>query len=389
MAILNHWIFEKPVSVEQRLGFNSWVLIAFVAGYLALNPLYLFPSGLPQPADFMAAAAMALCLAGLIGRLPAFQNLYFFSFLFIAWALVVNIFYLMIYPDKLDFIFSFLFVTYNVMLMLLIVVCLERFGEKMLRIVGFCLLFSLLIEIVSVVLVPKGGLRNFGTFNNPNQLGYWCVLTASCWIVLIKDKKLSSIDVGVLLACLYIIMISASRGALFGFLIFLMLVFLFFRVDKLFIAGFILVAGFVIMINPDILNSLYEVFDRQFSGIQQRLERKGYTDSGEGRGYDWLTKYPEYLLFGAGEGAYERFRNPNGAKEIHSTIAALLFSYGIVGVVIVGGLMRAVFRRAGWQEALCVLPIALYGLTHNGIRFSLLWVFFALTFYRLRQKSAG
>lgn len=62
-----------------------------------------------------------------------------------------------------------------------------------------------------------------------------------------------------------------------------------------------------------------------------RFNEKGLDDTFAGRGYDRICKYPEYLLFGAGEGAHYRFAEKSlFLGEIHSSWAGVLFYYGII-----------------------------------------------------------
>jgi len=94
-------------------------------------------------------------------------------------------------------------------------------------------------------------------------------------------------------------------------------------------------------------------------------------DNAEGRGYDRIWLNPHYLAMGAGEGDYKRF-NVFGGKELHSVFGTLLFSYGIPGFTLAMLFIYLVLRGQGvhvWP----MLPVGIYGLTHQGLRFTLLW----------------
>jgi lysylphosphatidylglycerol synthetase-like protein (DUF2156 family) len=115
--------------------------------------------------------------------------------------------------------------------------------------------------------------------------------------------------------------------------------------------------------------------------VVQRLSDIGgqVDDSLDGRGYDRLWLYPEYLILGAGEGGYNRFsRSVLAGKEIHSTIGSLLFSYGLLGLCLFALFLWRVFRGARWRCFFYLLPILAYGMTHQGLRDTLFWVFLAL-----------
>jgi hypothetical protein len=70
--------------------------------------------------------------------------------------------------------------------------------------------------------------------------------------------------------------------------------------------------------------------------------------------------------------------------EIHSTFMMILTSYGLIGFLIFGLLMLFwildIKKSYGIRGVICICaPTLLYGLTHNGIRFSMFWIIFALS----------
>ena len=118
-------------------------------------------------------------------------------------------------------------------------------------------------------------------------------------------------------------------------------------------------------------NSVVERVAARFESIGKDAD-----DSAEQRGYDRIWLYPEYLLYGAGEGAEERFGETAGGDiEMHSTFGTVLFSYGIFGFGLFLLFLWIIFRRAPHRQLVYFAPICLYGLTHQGLRFSLMWVF--------------
>jgi hypothetical protein len=98
----------------------------------------------------------------------------------------------------------------------------------------------------------------------------------------------------------------------------------------------------------------------------------GKYDNLESRGYDLIFQYWQYLFFGAGEGGWMyRF---NRVRELHSTFGTLFFCYGIIGMMIFIYFITRLFRTSGVSYALYLLPAFLYGLGHQGLRFTLFWV---------------
>ena len=51
------------------------------------------------------------------------------------------------------------------------------------------------------------------------------------------------------------------------------------------------------------------------------------------RGMEKLVLYPQYLLYGAGEGGFDRFTLTSQINEIHCCLFSVLFCYGIIPTV--------------------------------------------------------
>jgi hypothetical protein len=65
---------------------------------------------------------------------------------------------------------------------------------------------------------------------------------------------------------------------------------------------------------------------------------------------------------------------------MHSTFGTVLFAYGIPGLALFVTLLAVIFWRAPLAHALYSLPIWAYGITHQGLRDTMLWVFLGLVF---------
>lgn len=53
------------------------------------------------------------------------------------------------------------------------------------------------------------------------------------------------------------------------------------------------------------------------------------------RGMDRMTAFPQYLLFGAGEGGFDRFPYGGQINELHSTFFSIWFCYGLIPFVLI------------------------------------------------------
>ena len=100
---------------------------------------------------------------------------------------------------------------------------------------------------------------------------------------------------------------------------------------------------------------------------------------GTGRGYDRIREMGIHFLWGMGEGAYGRFQTMSG-REVHSTFASLLVSYGLFGLLgyLVLFFKGFVNKRSLLRNLSIMSGIFLYQLSHNGIRNTLLWLVIVL-----------
>ena len=227
--------------------------------------------------------------------------------------------------------------------------------------------------------------RATGTFNNPNQLAYWAVLVTAC-LALTKDREpLGWADVLALGAGFYVTLLSASRAGSAS--IVLLIGFIVATCRWRARTGLALAAALVLAVVLEV--AVGGVFGRvgsinsvssSVSRLEARLERA--RDQGSHsvtkRGYDRLIEYPQYLPFGAGEGAFERMNE--AGKEFHSTLGTVVMSYGVVGLALFGFLLLVVFAGAPWTSLLYMAPIMIFGVTIMGLRFSEFWIFLGLVY---------
>ena len=85
------------------------------------------------------------------------------------------------------------------------------------------------------------------------------------------------------------------------------------------------------------------------------------------------------IFWGMGEGAYERFSVMTG-NEVHSTYISILASYGVIGLFL-WLLCMAEFllrKKQVWFVLVSLSGVALYWVTHNGIRNTMVWMVIAL-----------
>lgn len=350
--------------------------VLFVWGsYLVLFPVYVFSSGLPQPGDWLILLLAPLAFRRWDGRIaPGAARTLRQLLVFTGYVLAINLLWSMMLgtfalSPKTGFAMSPIFYIYNALVFLVALVLHRTYGSNLLYLTGRMVLFTLVLQVVLATLLRGDG-RSTGLFNNPNQLGYYALLSASMLMVLQRRRYISTVAMTVgTLAATYLCLLSASKAAL-GAIGLLVIAGMFTRLRTMLLTA--VAFGALLTVAQPVLDAV--------TGAISRIEEDESHQFGEERGYDRIVEYPEYWVIGSGEGAYARFKDTSaiGAHEIHSSLGTLFFCYGIVGVGLFIAFVFGVLQRTGLRTWLVMMPAFAYGMTHQGLRFTLLWVFFAL-----------
>ena len=358
--------------------------LVFWVAYLVGSVFYVLKSGLPQPSDFILAFAILTILSGVIVRVPVFRELYLVGAVTIVWFVLVNFMWFGMLGD-VRFALSSLYYIYNFAIIVTIITMFTHLGDTFISVTRAALLVAIMIEFVAVLVLGGDEVRGVGTFNNPNQLGFWVLLVTASWAVLKGERRLTGLDLLLFGLNAYLVMKSLSKAAISTFFLLLMLIAVFQWFEGRWRWGLLCaayVAATIWLLQPEKVDSLLSEglvakVTNHFDGALNEAD-----STPEGRGYDRIWLYPEYLFFGAGEGDFARFTNKSGDKgvEMHSTWGTILFSYGIVGLTFFMMTLFVIFRHAPVSHWMYFFPVALYGVTHQGLRFSMGWVFFGLVF---------
>ena len=380
-----------PIELDRLLLF-LWFM------YLVLTPFYVFRSGMPQPADMIMAGMVFLLFSG-IAIQPSLK--YFACFCMIGFAIVVvtiNMLWWSVYYDS-AFLKSSMFYPYNVGVFIFVVSMIAHFGKRMITVTLTGLMVALVVEVILAIVLPGGGYRGTGTFNNPNQLGYWSLLVPACWLVARTDNRIGLPDFAFLAMAGYLAALSLSKAAMVAIGLLFVLAILGQGLRSRWIGTGLMLIASILTLWLALPESLKEsVGDRVASEdgglvakVTERLESIGESndDSADARGYDRMWRYPRYLLFGAGEGAMERFNEGGSRMEMHSTWGTLIFSYGVTGTLLFAAGLWGIFSASPIRYSLYLMPLFLYGITHNGMRDSMLWTFLALAFGLAHHGLSG
>lgn len=234
------------------------------------------------------------------------------------------------------------------------------------------LFLSVLAQAAIVLLgVGKESPRPVAFFNNPNQLAYYVAGCAGLSLVVSHLYRVQSLLVpAIALVALAVAGLTVSRAGVAACLLFVLLNVFSSKaltgMRRVFVIALICIGVF----------AGYERFMRSptYEALTERVESVESVDqSADQRGYDRILNYPDNLVWGVGEGAFERFDED---IELHSYPGTLLFSYGVIGVVLfLWFLIAAVPDR--WC-LLYLMPMLVYNLTHNGGRSLMLWAMLGL-----------
>jgi hypothetical protein len=144
----------------------------------------------------------------------------------------------------------------------------------------------------------------------------------------------------------------------------------------------------VVLLATSLLLVLYlfaEPIQSAVHDFARRLGARSLISHLEMRGNLRPFEMPEYLLLGAGQGFDARFSTRS--IEIHSSLVAPLFYYGVVGWCLFYGFIYTLARDRlnGWQWLVFAAPFV-YGLFTYGLRTPVFWLLLA-TLYTLPKKS--
>ncbi len=373
---------------SHHIGFSpvaGLILLVGWALYLLLSPIYVFKSGLPQPADILLfiISGLGIVLFVMTNRI-VFNRVFVGLFATVGLFFATNITYFFWYKD-FGFLLSSAYYIYNAMAFGLTILVFREYQEKAVSAARLIISITLIFQVLYLILIDNlDALRNVGTFNNPNQLGYWTLLSASYILLLCHGRRMQWFDIIGFLCAAFIVNETLSRAvaAAFALLTVLFIIRPYISIIAKILIGFIICATVLIQLaifqNPIPIETKFTNLDRL---AQRFIEKKTEDDNVAGRGYDRIINHPEYLILGAGEGAHHRFGSP---LEIHSGLGAILFSYGIMGFTIFGLFILTIYQRAHWALWIILFAVMGYGLTHQHVRFTGFWLLMGMTYAMTR-----
>jgi len=352
--------------------------------FIMLFPFYLFSSGQPQISHMILVIIFGAVFMLLFSRfIKAVQENIMFM-IFLIYIFYVNISWLIV-TESTSFIVYTLFYVFNILLFYsTYLLYQEKFitSENIRNAIFWSLLLQFLLMLTSGA---NFSARNMLFFNNPNQLGYFAISIINIYFILglnqTKERDTFEIlkNITVYLTAFILLLFSSSKSALVSYALFLVYI-LYIELVKRFTTKKALIASILGLFIVALMAINFHKIERVAENTElfNRTVNAGTEedDSLAGRGYDRLIQYAQYTFLGAGEGKFTRFALSKHHGELHSTIANILFSYGLIGLLLFIALFLNPKYHIG-RVLFYMSPILLYGLAHNGIRSPLFWIAFA------------
>lgn len=271
-------------------------------------------------------------------------------FAFVGCIILINSVYMFIYgndyPGEFRFHMSIVYYVYN----LFIVITFRQLSLDIdfLRKLRLTFQAALIVQLVVAFtgMGRYGSMRYMGTFNDPNQCGFYIFASFLMIFIISHITKEGHPFIWYVVAFI-LIMRTVSTGMMLGMAV-LLAVYVFLKIsefNKKSTIAFMIVAGGLLVIFalyseglirlPDsIVNTtMYQrVIAKVWSfGVgSNAVNSGGLRNLFVDRCWDRLLDYPTKILYGAGEGYYNRFPSARFTNnEVHSSILGPLFYYGI------------------------------------------------------------
>lgn len=357
----------------------------FVAAYIFFKMFYVFNEGLAQPADIL------LAMVGLLIALPRLIRTFFqrniLLFVLLGWIATVNVAWVFV-SGNLTMATPISYYLFNIIVAMVAYAVRLRNPDLFDRYIIYAIRAAAVVQFAA--LYADDNFRPLGTFQNPNQLAYWGVVVLSMYLVIRRNRS-QWLDLPFLLILAYCVIASLSRAGAIAVLQLLGLWgWLILKTPMQRALGVLIVAMLFLTASQTGYISNYLNQTETVEDYETRSKLDAGTSMIEERNYDRIIKFYEYTLLGAGEGYYSRFESDNVlAVEIHSSFGTMLFSYGIMGLLLFCTFIWTVIRALPFTSSWYLLPPLLYGVTHQGLRFSFFWVLIGIMLAmgdQLRQR---
>ncbi|MBQ8658077.1 MAG: hypothetical protein IJ506_02995 [Clostridia bacterium] len=322
---------------------------------------------------------------------------------FIMFVIIINLANRIFYADN-NLLLSIAYFIFNFLVIFEFRILAEE--KDFLRNFFFTTFFCIFIQAV-IYLIGTGRWystdRYQGTFNDPNQLAFFVMSRFFILYIIYNHLKAGKIYekiflfVAFLLTMLLIVK-SASTGMLLGMGVFaaiwLIHTFLSLQATGKVIALIVGVAVFGFFLLVDTFALDIQIAEDLFNRLEGKFNKMSGENAFEGfvkdRNLQAFFNAPHYIMFGSGEGAFDRFISVGSSgNELHSSILALLFYYGIVPFVLLCIWVKDNLKNKTKADICVYLAIFAEMLTLINHRQASLWILFILPAVLAKKASTN
>lgn len=385
-------MFEDSFEPLNRMS-RIWAWMLMLAA-VVFSPIYVYASGVPQPAHVvMLVASLALIFLNW-KRCRDLIRTNALGALFLGLVVVINAAYSVFFHDK-EFLVNSVYWLYGYVL-LMAVVLLARDAWLATWTARF-IVFALLLVVVSYVL-GWGGYTYWPRyeyfFNGPNQLAYYAICLFLVYVA-VKRGKLSVDFYAAYALMIFVVITTGGRSAYLAVAPLVVLLLWMSRKSFWKMILVLLISGLTSFIFEPLCLPFYKESNSGNKYVDCNIERTIGSDTFArlnelntnnevsdhtsikkqllARGYMRLTASPKYLIYGAGQGRDDRFGAVDGyVYEIHSSFAAVVFYYGILGLVLFLAFVWKLFPVK--NNLLFLSPLFVYGMFTYGLRAPYFWI---------------
>ncbi len=365
----------------------------FISLYLALKTVYTFESGGLQIADvliilFLIAHIFINNKNGILD-LKFNKKMFFIIYAILFYQFLVNLVWYYSLSES-RFLTSNVYYFYNFFIITLLLIAIDKDNKRdLLNYTNLGFLLGSLISLIGIIINDMSS-RSSGFFNNPNQLAYYSILSMT-FVTIFWKKTNKMISVITLFVSILLIFESASKAGFFSATVVLFM-FVVFNINSKSPIGLVIkLLFFVILVLLVYLFLFTDLFSNVefISYMRYRIFKvENDNELGVGRGYSRVFELDYNIIWGTGEGGYERFEVLKG-WEINATYPLILVCYGFIGTFLyiclfVNFLGNPIRNYRYW---LFFSGVFIYFITHNGLRNTIMWFILVLIYDDYRNSE--
>ena len=373
----------------RSLGFGECF---FLLG-LFMKQFYLKSSGSVQIGDVLMFSSALFILFK--NRMPIEKIDYSFI-IFVLFTYIINSLYFIYYGE--GFLRASFYFLYN----LIIVIAFRTMSKKqnftlaVFEVMKCNLIVQFLVLILGFGRYMYNGSRYQGTFNDPNQFGFFVLSSVFIMYLISIEQEIKIHAIWMIMLGLFVI-ICSSMGMTLAYLVFLMGVIIvpifdnqLKKADAIKAVLFFILIVVIFFYWRNIVYIIEKItnWDRLSYMIERITQKIGKMEEKNVYGENLFIrdrlllrtmKAPYFFIFGCGEGGFQRFITiSHENNEIHSTMLALCYYYGLIPYYFFLKWIHINLKRIPYR-ALCVYTaIILEAFTLANHRQPYFWILFVL-----------